>query len=65
MDEEIRLEGRVLNMGNTLAYTETKIFNAITGKILVTGLHTKFIGRSIDNPKNVKFAETGMLLQHV
>lgn len=46
-------------MGKTLAYTETKLFNAENGKILATGLHTKFIGRSLDSPKNVTFDETG------
>ena len=46
-------------MGKTLAYTETKLFNSENGKILATGLHTKFIGRSLDSPKNVTFDEAG------
>lgn len=46
-------------MGKTLAYTETKILHPVTGKLLAQGLHTKFIGKSLDNPKNVTFDETG------
>ena len=53
------MEGRVLNLGRSLAYTETKIFHPTTGKILATGLHTKFVGRSLDSPENVAFDETG------
>ena len=49
----------MLNLGRTLAYTETKIFSADSGKLLATGLHTKFVGRSLDSPKNVTFDETG------
>lgn len=46
-------------MGKTLAYTETKIFHPTTGKVLAQGLHTKFVGKSFDHPKNVEFDETG------
>lgn len=46
-------------MGRTLAYTETKLFETKTGKILASGLHTKYIAKSLDNPKNVAFDEAG------
>jgi acyl-coenzyme A thioesterase 13 len=46
-------------MGKTLAYTETKIFHPNTGKLLAQGLHTKFVGKSLDHPKNVEFDASG------
>lgn len=46
-------------MGKTLAYTETKLFHPETNKLLATGLHTKYIANSHDNPKNVTFDESG------
>ena len=49
----------VLNLGKTLAYTETKILHPETGKILAQGLHTKFIGKSHGHPKSVTFDESG------
>ena len=50
---------QVLNLGKTLAYTETKIIHPVTGKLLAQGLHTKFIGKSHGHPKNVTFDESG------
>lgn len=50
---------QVLSLGKTLAYTETKLIQPETGKILATGLHTKFVGRSLDSPKNCAFDELG------
>ena len=46
-------------MGKTLAYTETKVHHPVTGKLLAQGLHTKFIGKSYNHPKNVTFNESG------
>lgn len=57
--DSVKVEGRVLNMGKTLAYTETKIIHPTSGKLLASGLHTKFIGKSLDHEKNVEFSETG------
>jgi acyl-coenzyme A thioesterase 13 len=42
-----------------LAYTETKILHPESGKLLATGLHTKFIGKSHGHPKSVTFDESG------
>lgn len=50
---------QVLNMGKTLAYTETKLFHPDTHKLLATGLHTKYIAASHKHPKNVTFDESG------
>ena len=50
---------QLLNLGKTLAYTETKILHPETGKLLATGLHTKFIGKSHGHPKSVTFDESG------
>merc|ERR1711939_582331 len=60
--DTIMLEGRVLNLGRTLAYTETKLIHAETGNVLATGLHTKFVGRSLDHPKNVQFDDSGNIV---
>lgn len=46
-------------MGKTLAYTETKIIHPASGKLLATGLHTKFIGKSHGHKKSVVFDESG------
>lgn len=50
---------QVLNLGKTLAYTETKLLHPDTGKLLAQGLHTKFIGKSHGHPKSVTFSEDG------
>lgn len=50
---------QVLNVGKTLAYTETRILHPETGKLLATGLHTKFVGKSHGHKRNVVFDETG------
>lgn len=52
-------QSQVLNLGKTLAYTETKILHPETGKLLAQGLHTKFIGKSHGHPKSVTFDESG------
>ena len=50
---------QVLNVGKTLAYTETRILHPESGKLLATGLHTKFVGKSHGHKRNVVFDETG------
>ena len=49
----------MLNLGKTLAYTETKVIDPVTNKLLAQGLHTKFIGKSHGHPKNVTFDGVG------
>lgn len=60
--DTIRLEGRVLQLGRNMAYTEVKLIDPNSDKLLATGLHNKYVTNAINNPKNVKFDETGRVV---
>ncbi|KAF8505358.1 thioesterase thiol ester dehydrase-isomerase [Hysterangium stoloniferum] len=51
-------KGFVVGLGRSLAYTRVEFMNS-NGQLLAFGHHTKYIGKSHDNPKNVKFSEDG------
>ncbi|KAF8607039.1 Thioesterase/thiol ester dehydrase-isomerase [Ceratobasidium sp. AG-I] len=50
--------GTVVGMGRTLAYTKIDFKNA-QGQLVAFGHHTKFIGKTVDHPSNVKFSPDG------
>ena len=45
-----------------MAYTEVKLIDPNSDKLLATGLHNKYVTNAINNPKNVKFDETGRVV---
>ena len=59
--DTIRLEGRVLQLGRNMAYTEVKLFD-LNNKLLATGLHNKYVTNAINNPKNVKLDDAGRIV---
>lgn len=48
----------VVGLGRSLAYTRIEFTNP-SGQLIAFGHHTKFIGKSHDSPKNVKFSDDG------
>ncbi|KAF8685592.1 Thioesterase thiol ester dehydrase-isomerase [Rhizoctonia solani] len=51
-------KGTVDGMGKTLAYTRVEFKNQ-AGELVAFGHHTKFIGRTVNHEKNVKFSPDG------
>ncbi|KII86793.1 hypothetical protein PLICRDRAFT_143281 [Plicaturopsis crispa FD-325 SS-3] len=49
---------KVTGMGKSLAYTRVEFTNP-AGALVAYGHHTKYIGKSLDHPSNVKFSEDG------
>ncbi|KIM19540.1 hypothetical protein M408DRAFT_205137 [Serendipita vermifera MAFF 305830] len=58
LDEQIRMETSVVGIGGNLAYTRTE-FRDAAGKLVAFGSHTKFVGKTVNHPKNVKFSADG------
>ncbi|KAF8513782.1 thioesterase thiol ester dehydrase-isomerase [Gautieria morchelliformis] len=48
----------VVGLGRSLAYTRVEFMDK-TGQLVAFGHHTKYVGKSNDHPKNVKFSEDG------
>lgn len=40
---KVKVEGRLLKLGRTLAFTEVVLYDSQTSKIIATGRHTKFV----------------------
>ncbi|MBW0485517.1 hypothetical protein O181_025232 [Austropuccinia psidii MF-1] len=59
MGDEIDIEAQVDSIGRTLAYTSVIVKNPATSEILARGSHTKFIAKTINHERNVKFDESG------
>ncbi|SJX64736.1 uncharacterized protein SRS1_15553 [Sporisorium reilianum f. sp. reilianum] len=58
--DEVAVEGCVVSMGKTLAFTRMELRHPVTGALLAYGSHTKFIGRAMGHPENVRFDEDGV-----
>ncbi|KAG8819917.1 hypothetical protein FRC17_010298 [Serendipita sp. 399] len=58
LGDTVFMECRVVGIGANMAYTRTE-FRDKTGLLLAYGSHTKFLGKTINHPKNVKFSEDG------
>ncbi|TKY88992.1 hypothetical protein EX895_002233 [Sporisorium graminicola] len=57
--DTINVEGTVISMGKTLAFTRMELRHPVTDTLLAYGSHTKFIGRAMGHAENVKFDEHG------
>lgn len=42
--DELFIEGKILKVGKNLAFLTVDVKNKITGQIIATGKHTKFVG---------------------
>ncbi|KAG8825484.1 hypothetical protein FRB91_011947 [Serendipita sp. 411] len=58
LGDMIFMESRVVGFGKNMAYTRTEFCDR-NGQLLAYGSHTKFLGKTINHPKNVKFSEDG------
>ncbi|KAJ7784546.1 HotDog domain-containing protein [Mycena metata] len=56
--DTLHIKAEVINMGKSLAYTRVQFTNP-DGLLLAYGYHTKYVGKSSEHPKNVKFSEDG------
>jgi acyl-coenzyme A thioesterase 13 len=54
----IRMRGTVVAMGKTLAYTRIDFTNG-EDQLVAFGHHTKFIAKTLDDERNIKFSEDG------
>lgn len=57
--DEVNVVGQVISMGKTLAFTRMEVRHPVTDALLAYGSHTKFIGRAMAHPENVKFDTEG------
>ncbi|KAJ1039923.1 hypothetical protein NDA14_005572 [Ustilago hordei] len=58
--ETVNVNGQVVSMGKTLAFTRMEIRHPLTDALLAYGSHTKFIGRAMGHPENVEFDQEGL-----
>ncbi|SNX86963.1 related to Putative esterase C31F10.02 [Melanopsichium pennsylvanicum] len=58
--DTVNIQGHVISMGKTLAFTRMEITHPVTHALLAYGSHTKFIGRAIQHQENVKFDQDGI-----
>ncbi|KAJ7134641.1 thioesterase thiol ester dehydrase-isomerase [Mycena epipterygia] len=54
----LHVKAELIGMGKSLAYTRVEFTNP-DGLLLAYGHHTKYVGKSSEHPKNVKFSEDG------
>ncbi|KAJ6559178.1 HotDog domain-containing protein [Mycena vulgaris] len=54
----VHVKAELIGMGKSLAYTRVEFTNP-DGLLLAYGHHTKYVGKSSEHPKNVKFSEDG------
>lgn len=59
LGETVKVEGRVINLGKTLAMTRFEMRHPINDTLLAYGSHTKFVGKASGHPENVEFDESG------
>lgn len=57
--DTVNVEGRVISMGKTLAFTRMEVRSEKEGVLLAYGSHTKFVGRALGHADNVRFSEGG------
>lgn len=57
--DTVTIEGEVISMGKTLAFTRMEIRHPVTDALLAYGSHTKFIGKAMAHEENVKFDDKG------
>ncbi|PVF99564.1 Thioesterase/thiol ester dehydrase-isomerase [Serendipita vermifera] len=58
LGESVTIEGKLTAIGGNMAFTRIE-FRDKEGKLVAYGNHTKFIGKTINHPKNVKFSDNG------
>ncbi|KAF8583329.1 thioesterase thiol ester dehydrase-isomerase [Ramaria rubella] len=54
----LNVKAVVVGLGRSLAYTRVE-FTDRKGQLVAFGHHTKYVGKSNEHPKNVKFSEDG------
>ncbi|KAJ7095851.1 HotDog domain-containing protein [Mycena belliarum] len=57
----LHVKAELIGMGKSLAYTRIQFTNP-DGLLLAYGHHTKYVGKSSEHPKNVKFSEDGEIV---
>lgn len=58
--DTVNINGEVISMGKTLAFTRMEVRHPVTDALLAYGSHTKFIGRALKHAENVKFDSKGL-----
>ncbi|KZV80776.1 Thioesterase/thiol ester dehydrase-isomerase [Exidia glandulosa HHB12029] len=59
--DELRASATLVQMGRTLAFTRVEFMNA-KGELVAYGHHTKFVGKALEHPNNVKLSQDGETL---
>lgn len=56
--DELFIEGKILKVGKNLAFLTVDVKNKITGQIIATGKHTKFVGEQSNTTSSTSLAAT-------
>ncbi|PWY98007.1 hypothetical protein BCV70DRAFT_221081 [Testicularia cyperi] len=57
--DTVLLQGDLISIGKTLAFTRIQLLHPVSNAVLAYGSHTKFIGKCHGHPENVTFDPTG------
>lgn len=58
--DELFIEGKILKVGKNLAFLTVDVKNKITGQIIATGKHTKFVGEQQTSSASSTVAGLGL-----